>query len=488
MGVSVVVVVSTGVQGVSAAPAPLDPSRAGAARISSVAQGSKLEAAAAKAAADVTALKTELEKNEKADIAAREAASTADTELAAKRDAAAVSAEEQKALFAELGAEIVELRQKLVDLDGQLVVAEQTLKVRQKIFEAWSIATFIKSSDTDYVELTDPSNLKPLREQMLSTFGGDALRERRDDAKDDIAKIKAVQVTTKQRIADAEVEQRQADDARIEFELVATTAEEERVLALEEEFARQQAAEGARYELTIKISQAEAMATKFTLLDLTESTLIASQPVLDEYDLARWFASTGRTARLTVSMEELTYNFISEGRAENIRMDIAFAQSILETASFGFPSYGQLKPEDNNYAGIGACDACANGFGFPDSLSGVRAQAQLLKIYANPGLTAADFANPSVRWDPEKLGIRGCCPTFRQLAGVWATTPTYFQLIDSVWVGIVNWVADDYLKNGPRGTSGSAAIAPGGIDTSGASGASGTVGVDPLGELDGGGD
>ena len=150
----------------SAAPAPLDPSRSGAARISSVAQGSKLEAAAAKAAADVTALKTELEKNEKADIAAREAASTADTELAAKRDAAAVSAEEQKALFAELGAEIVELRQKLVDLDGQLVVAEQTLKVRQKIFEAWSIATFIKSSDTDYVELTDPSNLKPLREPL----------------------------------------------------------------------------------------------------------------------------------------------------------------------------------------------------------------------------------------------------------------------------------------------------------------------------------
>ena len=43
--------------------------------------------------------------------------------------------------------------------------------------------------------------------------------------------------------------------------------------------------------------------------------------------------------------------YVEEGAAEHVPAELAFAQSILETGSFGHAT-------DNNYGGIGACDSC----------------------------------------------------------------------------------------------------------------------------------
>ncbi len=50
---------------------------------------------------------------------------------------------------------------------------------------------------------------------------------------------------------------------------------------------------------------------------------------------------------------QLAQFYIEEGEAAQVRGDIAFAQSILETGSFSFPDGGQLTPTDNNFAGHG---------------------------------------------------------------------------------------------------------------------------------------
>ena len=55
--------------------------------------------------------------------------------------------------------------------------------------------------------------------------------------------------------------------------------------------------------------------------------------------------------------------FVTEGNRYNVRGDIAFAQSIVETAWFFYPDYGQVHANDNNFSGIGACDSCGTGFG-----------------------------------------------------------------------------------------------------------------------------
>ena len=69
--------------------------------------------------------------------------------------------------------------------------------------------------------------------------------------------------------------------------------------------------------------------------------------------------------------------------AVGVRADIAFAQSMLETGGFSFPAGGQVLGTDNNFAGMGACDSCHGGNRFPDARTGVRAQLQQLRVYAD---------------------------------------------------------------------------------------------------------
>jgi hypothetical protein len=111
---------------------------------------------------------------------------------------------------------------------------------------------------------------------------------------------------------------------------------------------------------------------------------------------------------------------------------VAFAQSILETGYFSFPSGGQLVPTDNNFAGIGACDSCARGLSFPDALTGVEAQMQLLHAYATTGPA---IAGPL----PGPVTVSGCCPTWMALSGVWATNPDYGVEILKVYQSMLRW-------------------------------------------------
>ena len=171
----------------------------------------------------------------------------------------------------------------------------------------------------------------------------------------------------------------------------------------------------------------------------TNSTIMGASSISGE-DLARWFNGTGRKASITVSIEELANIYIEEGNTEGVRGDIAFAQSVLETGSFGFPAYGQLNPSNNNFAGIGACDSCAHGYGFPDARTGVRAQIQLLRNYADPTVTSSKLANPPVMPNYDNFGLHGRAPTWQDLTGTWASSTEYGPKIMGIYAGIVSWL------------------------------------------------
>ena len=83
------------------------------------------------------------------------------------------------------------------------------------------------------------------------------------------------------------------------------------------------------------------------------------------------------------NLEELAEMFLEEGKAEGVRGDVAFAQSIKETGFFKFG--GIVLPEQNNFGGIGALNGNKSGEAatFPDPRTGVRAQIQHLKAYAS---------------------------------------------------------------------------------------------------------
>ena len=83
------------------------------------------------------------------------------------------------------------------------------------------------------------------------------------------------------------------------------------------------------------------------------------------------------------SLEELAEMYLEEGRAEGVRGDVAWAQSLHETGFFKFG--GIVQPSQNNFAGIGALNGNTQGQAatFPDPRTGVRAQIQHLKAYAS---------------------------------------------------------------------------------------------------------
>jgi len=266
----------------------------------------------------------------------------------------------------------------------------------------------------------DGANVDVEREQLLSERVGRALDEL---------------------IAQYRREQKAAEDAR-----AAVQKEKEYLSRRSKELAVELPEAATELEAaTVFNDRVGRLIQAWQSVQLGPDTPILGQPMLSGEELAAWYKSTKRVSNITVTIDELAGYYVEEGAAENVRGDIAFAQSILETASFGFPDYGQLRGTDNNYAGIGACDSCPNGYGFPDARTGVRAQIQHLRNYAEPGVTESMLANPAVLPKFDQFGLKGRAPTWAGLTGTWATSTTYAPKIFSVYYGILEWVTDNLL-------------------------------------------
>lgn len=114
-----------------------------------------------------------------------------------------------------------------------------------------------------------------------------------------------------------------------------------------------------------------------------------------------------------------------EAAIEGVNYDIAFCQMCLETGFLQFG--GDVKPEQNNFGGIGAIGNGVSGDSFSDRRIGVRAQIQHLKAYA----TTKPLVQPLV--DPRfSLVKRGTAPLLGQLSGRWAEDTNYDKKIMAI--------------------------------------------------------
>ena len=94
--------------------------------------------------------------------------------------------------------------------------------------------------------------------------------------------------------------------------------------------------------------------------------------------------------------------YLSEGKAEGVRGDIAFAQSCLETGNFTF-SGSAVTLSQNNFCGMGVTANGMKGNSFDTPQLGIRAQVQHLKAYASTD----ELKNACI--DPRfKYVTRGC--------------------------------------------------------------------------------
>ena len=112
-----------------------------------------------------------------------------------------------------------------------------------------------------------------------------------------------------------------------------------------------------------------------------------------------------------------------EATAEGVRPEVVFAQAMHET---GWLQYGgDVKPEQCNFAGIGATGGGEPGnsfnmYGANSVRMGLRAQVQHLKAYASTESLKNERIDPRFTYV-----TRGSAITVRALAGKWATDSSY---------------------------------------------------------------
>jgi len=118
--------------------------------------------------------------------------------------------------------------------------------------------------------------------------------------------------------------------------------------------------------------------------------------------------------------------YVNEAQVEGVNHDVAFAQMILETGWLRYQ--GVVRPEMNNFCGLGAVSAEKNGHKFPDERIGVRAHIQHLKAYASKEPLIGQLADPRYHI----VNPKGKSPTVDGLTGTWATDPMYAAKLKSL--------------------------------------------------------
>lgn len=166
-------------------------------------------------------------------------------------------------------------------------------------------------------------------------------------------------------------------------------------------------------------------------------TPVMGQSRLNGDQIASWFAKQKITPAITIPIADLARIFVDEGNAQNIRGDIAFAQSILETGWFRYEG-SMVKPTDNNYSGLGACDSCSRGNIYPTPADGVRAQVQHLWAYADPNADPTRTARPLTDVRFTYVKPYGKAPTWEAMGnGNWATGGGYTEKILALYASML---------------------------------------------------
>ncbi|MDB9323825.1 N-acetylmuramoyl-L-alanine amidase [Nodularia spumigena CS-591/04] len=143
---------------------------------------------------------------------------------------------------------------------------------------------------------------------------------------------------------------------------------------------------------------------------------IMSRGNTSEVELQLFLRNNNENALLNFS--DIPKLYREEGNAEGVNYDIAFCQMCLETGFLRFG--GDVRPEQNNFAGLGSIGGGAEPASFSSARIGVRAHIQHLKAYASLEPLVNEVVDPRFRFV-----TRGIAPSIYQLAGRWSVDLDY---------------------------------------------------------------
>jgi len=171
-------------------------------------------------------------------------------------------------------------------------------------------------------------------------------------------------------------------------------------------------------------------------------TRIMGEPMADAEQMRTYIM--WKNPNVAQSVIDMIPLYISEGEAEGVRGDIAFAQSCLETGNFAFEG-SAVTLDQNNFCGMGVTSRGKKGCSFDTPQFGIRAQIQHLKAYASEDALVNECVDSRFRYV-----ARGCAAYVEWLGQKenpngkgWATGKNYGGKILTILQNITETSVDE---------------------------------------------
>ena len=131
--------------------------------------------------------------------------------------------------------------------------------------------------------------------------------------------------------------------------------------------------------------------------------------------------------RLDCSVEELVDLYWQEAEREEVRPDLALAQSLVETGTYAYG--GDVHHKQNNFCGLGTTGGGVKGASFKTPELGVRAHIQHLLAYTQKKRPQTKIVDPRYELAHNIRMERGLVDTWYGLNGTWAMGSLYCEKI-----------------------------------------------------------
>ena len=139
--------------------------------------------------------------------------------------------------------------------------------------------------------------------------------------------------------------------------------------------------------------------------------------------------------KLACPVEELVELYWQEAKRENVRPDLALAQSLVETGAYRYG--GDVLHHQNNFCGLGTIGGGVRGASFATPQLGVRAHIQHLLAYTQTKRPSTDIVDPRYDLAHNIRMERGVVNTWYGLNGTWAMGSLYCEKIMATYQKIL---------------------------------------------------
>ena len=140
-----------------------------------------------------------------------------------------------------------------------------------------------------------------------------------------------------------------------------------------------------------------------------------------------YIKQTNPKVRLACSVEELVDFYWQEAEREEVRPDLALAQSLVETGTYAYG--GDVHHNQNNFCGLGTTGGGVKGATFKTPELGVRAHIQHLLAYTQKKRPQTKIVDPRYELAHNIRMERGMVDTWYGLNGTWAMGSMYCEKI-----------------------------------------------------------